>query len=161
MPVNVPSAVCGPQVNDTATAPHGTDLSTMNECPLNACCDIWGQCGITADFCTPSNSTTGNPVMPPASTYSIAYFEASDQNRSCLTMSVDQVDTSVYTHIHFAFATINSDISISVDGMEDQLSLLSDMAGVKRILSIGGWDFSTDTDTYMIFRDDVTSTNRA
>ncbi|KAL2827936.1 hypothetical protein BDW59DRAFT_178921 [Aspergillus cavernicola] len=181
MPANVPSAVCGPQVNDTATAPHGTDLSTLNECPLNACCDIWGQCGITADFCTPSNSTTGNPGTAaegengcisncgteivvsdaPASTYSIAYFEASDQNRSCLTMSVDQVDTSVYTHIHFAFATINTDMSISVDGMEDQLSLLSDMTGVKRILSIGGWDFSTNTGTYMIFRDAVTSTNRA
>ncbi|KAL4733440.1 glycoside hydrolase superfamily [Aspergillus similis] len=181
MPANVPNAVCGPQVNNTAAAPHGTDLSTLNECPLNACCDIWGQCGITADFCTPSNSTTGNPGTAakgengcisncgteiilsdaPADTYSIAYFEASDQNRSCLSMSVDQVDTSVYTHIHFAFATINSDMSISVDGMEDQLSLLSDMTGVKRILSIGGWDFSTDTDTYMIFRDAVTSANRA
>ncbi|OJI87443.1 hypothetical protein ASPTUDRAFT_137518, partial [Aspergillus tubingensis CBS 134.48] len=180
MPANVPNAVCGPQVNGTSTAPHGTDLSTLNECPLNACCDIWGQCGITADFCTPSNSTTGNPGTAakgengcisncgtdiivsdaPSETYSIAYFEASDQTRPCLTMSVDQINTTFYTHVHFAFATINPDWTLNVTGLEDQLSLLSNMTGVKRILSIGGWDFSTDADTYMIFRDAVTEANR-
>ncbi|PWY70845.1 hypothetical protein BO94DRAFT_609121, partial [Aspergillus sclerotioniger CBS 115572] len=180
MPANVPNAVCGPQVNGTSTAPHGTDLSTLNECPLNACCDIWGQCGITADFCTQSNSTTGNPGTAakgengcisncgteiivsdaPSETYSIAYFEASDQTRPCLTMSVDQINTTFYTHIHFAFATINTDWTINVTGLEDQLSLMSNMTGVKRILSIGGWDFSTDADSYMIFREAVTEANR-
>jgi chitinase len=181
MPANVPNAVCGPQVNDTATAPAGTDLSTLNECPLNACCDIWGQCGITADFCTESSSTTGNPGTAasglngcisncgtdivysdeaPAETYSIAYFEASDQSRPCLTMSVNDVNTTFYTHIHFAFATITSDWTLNITGMEDQITLLSNMTGVKRILSIGGWDFSTDPSTYMIFREAVTADNR-
>ncbi|KAL4862258.1 hypothetical protein BDV12DRAFT_203209 [Aspergillus spectabilis] len=51
-------------------------------------------------------------------------------------------------------------MSLSVDGLEAQLSLLFNMTGVKRILSIGGWDFSTDADTYMIFREAVTVTNR-
>ncbi|KAL4947832.1 hypothetical protein BDW69DRAFT_177628 [Aspergillus filifer] len=27
----------------------------MNPCPLNACCNIWGQCGITKDFCIDTN----------------------------------------------------------------------------------------------------------
>ncbi|KAJ5511823.1 Peptidoglycan-binding Lysin subgroup [Penicillium expansum] len=61
MPATIPNAVCGPQVNDTVKAPPETDLSTLNECPLNACCNIWGQCGTTGDFCTPSNSSTGAP----------------------------------------------------------------------------------------------------
>ncbi|KAJ5559833.1 hypothetical protein N7513_002232 [Penicillium frequentans] len=180
MPSTISNAVCGPQVNGTATATHGTDLSTINECPLNACCDIWGQCGITAEFCTKSNSTTGNPGTAakdqngcisncgtdivvsdaPAETYSIAYFEAFDQTRPCLTMSVDQINTTFYSHIHFAFATITSDYAINVTGLEDQISLFSNMTGVKRILSIGGWSFSTDADTYMIFRDAVTAANR-
>ena len=180
MPATVSNAVCGPQVNGTATAAHGTDLSTLNECPLNACCDIWGQCGITAEFCTKSNSTTGNPGTAakgengcisncgtdiivsdtPAETYSIAYFEAYDQSRPCLTMSVDQINTTFYTHVHFAFATITSDYAINVTGLEDQLSLFSNMTGVKRVLSIGGWSFSTDADTYMIFREAVTIANR-
>lgn len=180
MPSIISNAVCGPQVNGTATATHGTDLSTLNECPLNACCDIWGQCGITAEFCTKSNSTTGNPGTAakdengcisncgtdiivsdaPSETYSIAYFEAFDQTRSCLTMSVDQINTTVYSHIHFAFATITSDYAINVTGLEDQLSLFSNMTEVKRVLSIGGWSFSTDADTYAIFRDAVTAANR-
>lgn len=43
MPAVVANAVCGPQVPGTATPPAGTDLSQLNPCPLNACCDIWGQ----------------------------------------------------------------------------------------------------------------------
>lgn len=50
MPTTVANAVCGPQVNGTAVAPVGTDLTTLNECPLNACCDIWGQCGAWSLF---------------------------------------------------------------------------------------------------------------
>lgn len=48
MPTVVENAVCGPQVPGTPVAPPSTDLSTLNECPLNACCDIWGQCGTTS-----------------------------------------------------------------------------------------------------------------
>jgi hypothetical protein len=74
MPANIPNAVCGPQVNNTATAPPGTDLSKLNECPLNACCDIWGQCGSVypdASSCVSSDSVTGqllssapSPIRP-------------------------------------------------------------------------------------------------
>ena len=35
------------------------------------------------------------------------------------------------------------------------------LTGVKRILSFGGWSFSTDQDTYPIFREGVTAANRA
>ncbi|KAL2016673.1 hypothetical protein VTK56DRAFT_3175 [Thermocarpiscus australiensis] len=61
MPAPVANAVCGPQVNGTPAVPPGTDLSTLNQCPLNACCNIWGQCGTTDEFCVPSNSSTGAP----------------------------------------------------------------------------------------------------
>jgi GH18 family chitinase len=35
-----------------------------------------------------------------------------------------------------------------------------DLTGVNKILSFGGWDFSTNPDTYMIFRQGVTEENR-
>ena len=177
MPTTIDNAVCGPQVNGTTTAPHGTDLSTLNQCPLNACCDIWGQCGTTLDFCTISNSTTGAPGTAaanqngcisncgtdiltsdaPDEIFSIAYFEGFDWQRPCLRMSVADIDTSSYTHIHFAFATINPDYSLNTTAIESQLPFLVGMSGIKRIISIGGWDFSTDADTYTIFRDVVSS----
>ncbi|KAM0612974.1 hypothetical protein ACHAO3_006945 [Verticillium nonalfalfae] len=181
MPMNIPNAVCGPQVNDTARAPPGTDLSTLNPCPLNACCNIWGQCGTTSDFCTPSKSTTGAPGTsapgengcisncgtqivnsgPAASEFHIAYFEAWNWGRPCLRMAVNQIDTSVYTHVHYSFITINPDFTLSTKDVASQLSLFMSMTGIKKIMSIGGWAFSTEPATYKIFRDAVaTQANR-
>lgn len=177
MPAPIANAVCGPQVNNTPTAPHGTDLSTLNECPLNACCNIWGQCGTTDDFCTVSNSSTGNPgtaapgqngcisncgtsivVSPtPESRFNIAYFEAFNWQRPCLNEGIQRLNTSAYTHIHFGFAGINQDWSINTTAIDLQLPFLQGLQGVKKILSIGGWDFCTDPSTYMIFRDVVAS----
>jgi chitinase len=177
MPANLPNAVCGPQVNNTATAPHGTDFSTLNECPLNACCDIWGQCGTTAEFCTKSNSSTGNPgtAAPgqngcisncgtnivsspaPASTFNIAYWEGFDWSRPCLNEGVQKLNASAYTHVHFGFAGINPDWSINTTSIDPRFPFLQDLQGVKKIISIGGWDFSTDPSTYTIFRNVVAS----
>lgn len=177
MPTVVENSVCGPQVPGTPVAPPGTDLSTLNECPLNACCDIWGQCGTTTEFCTPSNSSTNAPgtaapgqngcisncgteilvSSPPAQAFSIGYYEAFDFSRPCLTMSVEEIDTTEYTHIHFAFATLNSDFSVNLDTLTSQLPAFQALTGVKRIMSFGGWSFSTDPSTYTIFRDSVSS----
>ncbi|KAH6648205.1 hypothetical protein BKA67DRAFT_683676 [Truncatella angustata] len=176
-PATVPNAVCGPQVNDTAAAPPGTDFSTMNECPLNACCNTWGQCGTTSEFCTISESSTGAPgtAAPgengcisncgtdivtsdaPSETYNIAYFEAFDWHRSCLRMGVNSIDTSAYTHIHFSFVTLNADYSVNVSDASEQLSLFIGMTGIKKIISLGGWSFSTDLSTYNIMREGVAS----
>lgn len=53
MPAVVANAVCGPQVPGTPVVPAGTNLSTLNQCPLNACCDIWGQVRILCSFYSP------------------------------------------------------------------------------------------------------------
>lgn len=50
MPAVVANAVCGPQVPGTPVVPAGTNLSTLSQCPLNACCDIWGQVRIICSF---------------------------------------------------------------------------------------------------------------
>lgn len=68
MPPPVSNAICGPQVPGTIVAPSGTNLSQMNQCDLNACCDVWGQCGVTAEFCTITQSATGNPGTAAAGT---------------------------------------------------------------------------------------------
>jgi chitinase len=46
LPFPIPNAVCGPTKPGTVLIPDKV-LDSYNECPLNACCNKWGQCGIT------------------------------------------------------------------------------------------------------------------
>ncbi|KAI0882847.1 putative glycosyl hydrolase, family 18 [Annulohypoxylon maeteangense] len=180
MPMNVPNAVCGPTVNDTARPSAGTDLSTLNPCPLNVCCNIWGQCGMTDDFCVKKDSETGAPGTSgakngcisncgrdiikgsaPAEKIKVAYFEAWNHNRECLTMDVDQIDTDAYTHIHFSFADITAnDFAVDISKVQEQFDIFKGMSGVKKIISFGGWDFSTLPGTFNILRTAVQPGNR-
>ncbi|KAJ5056167.1 hypothetical protein J3E72DRAFT_200340 [Bipolaris maydis] len=183
MPANVPNAVCGPTMNGTTQPPAGTDLATLNPCPLNVCCNIWGQCGMTDDFCVISKSETGAPGTSapgkngcisncgrdiikgsaPASKIKVAYYESWNFNRPCLTMHVDQIDTSTYTHIHFAFANVTRGdyrVEITDPKVLEQFEIFKGMIGVKKIVSLGGWAFSTEPGTFQILRDAAKPANR-
>ncbi|KAJ3454769.1 hypothetical protein MRS44_013369 [Fusarium solani] len=62
-PLPVNNAVCGPQKPGLALGANVesiSDLAKLNPCPLNACCNVWGQCGNSPEFCTPADSSTGN-----------------------------------------------------------------------------------------------------
>jgi GH18 family chitinase len=179
MPAPVANSVCGPQVPGTAAPPSGTDLGSLNPCPLNACCDVWGQCGTTAEFCT--NTSTGAPGTAKVGTngcisncgtsiiqsgnvawHSIAYFEGFNLGRSCVYMDASQIDTTQHTHVHYAFATLTADYQVVIGdaGARFEFKQFLALKGVKRILSFGGWDFSTGPTTYSIFRNGVTAANR-
>jgi len=62
MPAPVWNAICGPTVprNDSDPIPDGVNLADLNPCPLNVCCNIWGQCGMTDDFCLEKRGETGD-----------------------------------------------------------------------------------------------------
>jgi chitinase len=51
MPSQDKDIICGPQVVGTQKPTNDTDWALLNQCPLNACCDVWGQCGTTTEFC--------------------------------------------------------------------------------------------------------------
>lgn len=181
MPAAIQNAVCGPQVPGTTRPRDIGTLAELNLCPLMACCDIWGQCGITPDFCTPSNSSTGAPGtaapgsngcisscgneitnnhQPPSEFISVGYFESWGQKRGCLDMDVTSFDSAAYTHLHFAFATLTHDFQVDVSSVQDQFDKLKSMGSVRRILSFGGWSFSTEQDSFPIFRQGVSDANR-
>ncbi|EPE09530.1 glycoside hydrolase family 18 protein [Ophiostoma piceae UAMH 11346] len=180
MPAEDPNAVCGPTVVGTVQPKEGVNISSLNPCILNACCDVWGQCGITSDFCT--DTGTGAPGTAKSGTngcisncgtdivktdsnnfYSIAYYEGFNLGRNCLYQDHSQIDTSKYTHVHFSFATVSADYStVSVGDVlgEYEFNAFTRLSGIKRILTFGGWAFSTEPATYMIFREGVTAANR-
>ncbi|KFX97388.1 hypothetical protein V490_02811 [Pseudogymnoascus sp. VKM F-3557] len=180
MPAPLVNAVCGPQVPGTPTPPAGTDLSTLNGCALNACCDMWGQCGTTDEFCTPTEGPVGAPgtaapetngcisncgtqiIIGQAPTVfrKIGYFEGYDSSRPCLNMPITNFDATGYTHIHLAFATITTDWNVDILEIEQQFLNFVQMTGFKKILSFGGWTFSTDLSTYYIFRRAMEAPNR-
>lgn len=120
MPATIPNAVCGPQKNDTRPPDDISKLADLNPCPLNACCDKWGQCGITSEYCTQIDSETGAPGTsapgtngcisncgtdvvnqgnPPTSFMRLGYYEAFSVRRRCLTMRPSQIPKGYYTHL--------------------------------------------------------------
>jgi len=145
MPAPVSNAVCGPTVPGSSPPTYAGDtLADLNPCPLNACCNIWGQCGLTVDFCIESESETGNPgtsapgengcisncgmdivnnSTAPGQFKTIGYFEGWNvESRECLRMHVSRANTNKegserawrYRTIHFAFAEITPDLEVHI-----------------------------------------------
>lgn len=180
MPAEVENAVCGPQVPGTKKPDNMDDLASLNPCPLKACCNVWGQCGTTKDFCIPALADTGAPGTtkpgangcifncgmdivnngdPPAEFKRLGYFEAWNADRPCLHMRPRQIDTSKYTHVHYAFGQISDDYGVRINEI-DMFTEFKALSGVKKIMSFGGWSFSTEGDTFPIFREGVTPEQR-
>ncbi|KAK4136083.1 glycoside hydrolase family 18 protein [Trichocladium antarcticum] len=178
-PAPIANAMCGPQKSGSKPPTDGSDIADLNPCPLNACCNIWGQCGVTADFCVDTN--TGPPGTAKAGTYGcisncgvdvikgtgtgaikLAYFQGYGLSRGCLYQDALQIDTSKYTHLHFGFGTMTPSYEVQVgDALSSyQFGEFKLITGAKRILSFGGWDFSTAASTYLIFRNGVKPANR-
>lgn len=173
MPAPVSNAVCGPTVPGTSKPKDGESLADLNPCPLNACCDIWGQCGITPDYCTADEGPTGNPGTAPtgkngcisncgtnitnnddapSSFMSVGYYESWNFDRPCLNLRAASIGVIGYTHVHWAFATINSDFSVVINDTYNQFNDFMALDGVRKIVSFGGWGYSTDPATYEMLR---------
>ncbi|KAL4799550.1 glycoside hydrolase superfamily [Aspergillus venezuelensis] len=181
MPASVEKTICGPQVPETERPTDGTKRDDLSPCPLNFCCNIWGQCGTTEDFCidtsiretpvTAENNTNGcisncgmdivNDYEPPENFIQVAYFEAWNGNRPCLHMDVTNVRRP-YTHIHFAFGDISEDFVPCDNGIEEQFAKFVGMTGfgLKRTISFDGWAFSNEPGTNRIIRQGVKPENR-
>jgi len=60
-----------------------------------------------------------------------------------------------------SFATITSDFKLNISDIQDQFEIFLTMNGTKKMISIGGWAFSTDPATASRFRDSMSAANRA
>ncbi|KAK3940475.1 killer toxin alpha/beta [Diplogelasinospora grovesii] len=173
MPAPQSNAVCGPIVPGTAPPTSGQSLASLNPCPLNSCCDIWGQCGITPEFCTPTPGATNNPgtappgqngcvsncgtdvvnnAQGPSEYMQIGYYESWNWDRDCLNYNSIDLSITQYTHAHWGFASVASgSFDIIVNDTYNQMPNFINLQQ-KKILSFGGWGFSTDPSTFEILR---------
>ncbi|PTB66103.1 glycoside hydrolase family 18 protein [Trichoderma citrinoviride] len=185
MPAPVSNAVCGPQKPGTVKPGQVKDafeLAKLNPCPLNSCCNVWGQCGIDPLFCTKADGPTGNPGTAPAGSNGcisncgtgivnnakspsggfqrIGYYEAFNWERPCLHMESKLANTDKYTHMHWAFGDIKSDFSVYINDTHHQWDGFMGLKNVKKIVSFGGWGFSTGVASYDVLRKAMTPENR-
>ncbi|RFU75800.1 glycoside hydrolase family 18 [Trichoderma arundinaceum] len=179
LPASIPNALCGPVVPGSAAPTAGQSVASLNPCPLNSCCDIWGQCGITPEFCTASVGSTGNPgTAPPgangcisncgtnitnngagpSSFMKVTYYETFNWDRPCLHYNAADLGSTDYTHAHWGFASVDSSFNIVIN---DTFNQLPDFLSLpqKKIVSFGGWGFSTDPTTFEILRNAMNPDN--
>ena len=179
LPAPQSNAVCGPIKPGTETPTDGTKISDLNPCPLNACCNIWGQCGITPEICTSQTGPTGNPGTAPPGTNGcisncgvditnnganpghfnhVGYYESWNWDRPCLNLRASSIDDIFYSHIHWAFGLIDQNFDVSVNDTFKQFDKFKQLQA-KKILSLGGWGYSTLPATYNVLRDAMTPGN--
>ncbi|KAM0339000.1 hypothetical protein ACHAPU_011101 [Fusarium lateritium] len=181
MPAPIANAVCGPQKPGSSRPSGSTKLADLNPCPLNVCCNIWGQCGTTKDFCvdttvdkTPGTAKEGtfgcisncgmdivNKDTAPSKFQSLGYFEGWNFKRPCLNMDVSEIPDKGYDIVHFSFGWISEDFQISAgpDVKEQFDKFVKLQTSYKKVISFGGWAFSNDAATSHIIRNGVKPEN--
>jgi hypothetical protein len=184
MPPAQQGTECGPLVPGT-TKPTDKSISIadLNPCPLKACCSNWGfygvfpaHCAIHAppgggpgsklkDFQNTCVSNSENKIKQnsgaPATFQRIGYYESYNFGRDCLWLKAEDANTDgSYTHIHWAFASIDEDSwKPVINDTYNEWAGFKKLKNVKRIVSIGGWAYSTEQATYNILRSAII-TNR-
>ncbi|KAG9256684.1 glycoside hydrolase [Emericellopsis atlantica] len=164
-----------------ATRPtDGTKISDLNPCPLNACCNTWGFCGITEEYCTDTStgapgtakegtngciSNCGNDIIKsdaPAEFRKIGYFQGYNLKRARVLQDATQIDGAACTHLQFAFGMITHDYEINAGDLYSQYEFCvwKSIQGPKKIVSFGGWAFSAEPTTHTIFREGTKPANR-
>ncbi|KAF4949938.1 hypothetical protein FGADI_8539 [Fusarium gaditjirri] len=118
-------------------------------------------CGTTKDFCgkktvnRPSCSAKGSPMRRV-----VGYYEGWATTRSCDRFSPSDIPDGVYTHINFAFASINPKTFEIEPASSKDPALYRELTRKKKIdpklkvfIAIGGWAFNDPGPTVTTFSD--------
>ncbi|KAI7970129.1 hypothetical protein EIK77_008356 [Talaromyces pinophilus] len=119
-------------------------------CPLNVCCSEYGFCGTTEDFC--GNLTVTRPscdIESASLSRVIGYYNSAAATRGCGGMIPQSFPQGVYTHVYFAFGSIDPETFEVIPATAGDEILYPQFEalqvrdlGQKVWVSIGGWDFS-------------------
>lgn len=149
---------------------YSNDWSNAEKCPLNGCCSEFGFCGTAEGF---YGGGGGDEVKRPSCSVSdtpvdrvIGYYEAwSTAERGYYGMSPDAIPPGYYTHINFAFASIDPDTFELIPGSYQADDFMRRIQGIKLIqpdikiwIAVGGWRFNDPGPTAMTFSEIAAST---
>ncbi|KAI4591932.1 hypothetical protein KJ359_012063 [Pestalotiopsis sp. 9143b] len=126
----------------------GIEWSNRADCPLNVCCSDFGFCGTTSDFC--KGVVVSSPECDISAGSSngrtIGYYEGWNSQRSCGTMTPNEIPKGYYTHLFFSFSLPNPE-TFRLEPMDsDTGSLYGSVSALKDTqpdlqvwIAIGGW----------------------
>lgn len=164
----------------------GSEWAVKDKCPLNICCSEYGYCGVSGGSWVnmPSNLSANWQVQiqltkehcgdrrvqqPTCSKNSgnnrvVGYYEGWAPTRQCNSFRPEQIPVPLYTHINFAFATIDPKsfqvhpASRADIGLYRRLMLLKNIdPQLKIYISLGGQAFNDAGPTATTFSDLATS----
>lgn len=176
MPPPQAGTECGPLVPGTKRPSDSSiSLADLNPCPLKTCCSNWGFCGVFSEHCDRHDvpgggpgskakgfqstcvSNCGNEIKtnsgPPTAFRRVGYYESYNLERKCLWLNAKDANTDgTFTHMHWGFGGIDPNTwkptIIDPHGQWPGFKSLN----TKRIMSLGGWAYSTEAATYNILR---------
>ncbi|KAI9371140.1 hypothetical protein BJX61DRAFT_548473 [Aspergillus egyptiacus] len=85
----------------------GAEYVNSTSCPLNVCCSKYGFCGTTEEFCGSQRvqRPSCDSNRPPQRV--VGYYEGWAPNRVCNRFWPEQIPQGVYSHLNYAFASVN------------------------------------------------------
>lgn len=111
----------------------GSTYALAETCPLNVCCSQYGFCGTTTEFC--GDQVIANPSCTgtSANQRTVGYYEGWSVTRACDAMSPEAIPMGVYTHINFAFASIDPTTFEVVPADSGDVDLYTRLTNLKAI----------------------------
>ncbi|ATY61851.1 Glycoside catalytic core [Cordyceps militaris] len=99
---------------------------------------------------------------PPAAYGRVGYYESWNFERNCLYLKAEHANTDgTYTIIHWAFMEIDTENwKPKIKDPHGQWEGFKSLTGVKKVISFGGWGYSTAPETYNILRQAMSPTHR-
>ncbi|KAJ3458969.1 hypothetical protein MRS44_015042 [Fusarium solani] len=138
----------------------GKEFVQKSKCPLDVCCSKDGWCGFTDEYCGK------NKVKAPSCDSSqkiqrvVGYYEGWAPRRSCHAFKPEQIPSGVYTHINFAFATIDPLTFLVRPASSGDVAYYKRLTALKELdpdlkvlIAIGGWTFNDPGPTATTFSD--------
>lgn len=130
---------------------YGSDFVQKTTCPLNVCCSKYGFCGTTAEFCGSKTVSRPSCDVSQGSRFKrvVGYYESWAPSRVCNRFYPEQIPSGVYSHIIFAFASIDPKTFRLVPARQVDVDLYERVANLKRkdpnlkvLIAVGGWTFN-------------------
>ncbi|KAJ3462340.1 hypothetical protein MRS44_007126 [Fusarium solani] len=145
----------------------GSKWAKNDKCPLNVCCSKHGYCGTTKEYCGSKKVKRPSCGKTNGVSRVVGYFEGWARTRPCEKFWPEQIPVGLYTHINFAFATIDpKTFEVKADKESDLNTYRRLMfqkekdPELKVYLAVGGWTFNDPGPTEKTFSDLAASVPR-